>query len=158
MLAALLLTLPLLMAADGGKSIPGRTLCGLCLPCTCELDCVSLDIDCGCCPGGSKDPIVVDFLYADSTVLGTATIPGPWCMPCGCGSYEAMLDKPVDPAAVKYVRITKPGDDDLYLDWFKLSASYPKNCCKTKWATLFKCCVPVKLGQGEGADQAIVLM
>jgi len=160
---ALVLALSMLAtAADAPADASAKLLCGLRLPCVCELSCVSLEIGCGnccCMAGGSTDAIVVDFLGPDATVLGTATIAGPWCDPCArCGEYSAPLDKPVNPAAVKYVRVTKPGDDDLCLARFKLRAGYDKGCGKFKWHTLYDCCLHMVLGSGEGADRAIVLM
>jgi hypothetical protein len=156
----LALLLPLMAwAADDEQT--GVTLCGLCIPCTCELNCVSLELSCCFCDSdaGSVDPIIVEFLGPDASVLGTATLAGPWCGPCcNTGYAVAELDQAVPPMAVEYVKITKPGDDDLCLDWFKLCAADADPCYKTKWYKLFDCCIRVELGNGEEMNDAIVLM
>ena len=136
--------LPFLMAADMDM---GRTLelCGLDIPCACELTCVSIDIDCYCvCEsgGGSHDPLMISFIGHDGNVLGTAEIAGPWCDPCGgCNQFTGQLDNPVMPCDIARVRITKPGDDDLYISWMRLSAGQWNNCCGGKWYKLWKDCL-----------------
>ena len=156
----LVLALPLMAwAADGEQT--GVTLCGLSIPCTCELNCVSLELNCCWCDSeaGSADSIIIEFLGPDASVLGTATLEGPWCGPCSNSGYAvAQLDQPVPPMAVEYVKITKPGEDDLCLDWFKLCAASSGPCCKMKWYELFNCCIRIELGSGEEANDAIVLM
>ena len=159
--AAALLVLTATVAVAAGQGMNGLTLCGLQLPCTSELSCVGLDLSCGPCPdaGRSMDQVAVEFLAADGSLLGLAALDGPWCDPCtDCGIIHAPINPPVNPADVKYVRITKPGEDDLDINWFKLTAGYEGQCCKSKWFTLFECCAPVVLGNDVDEYQAIVLM
>ncbi|MEZ5338153.1 MAG: hypothetical protein R3F46_07775 [bacterium] len=133
------------MAADMEQ---GRTLelCGLNVPCDCcEVTCVSIDIDCYCvceANGGSSDPLWVHFMDCDGNVLGSAEIAGPFCDPCySCGSLTGQLDKPVNPMDIARVRIEKPGDDDLYISWMRLSVGRWNNCCSGKWYKLWKDCL-----------------
>lgn len=156
---AALALIPALAFADEAKQPSGAAFCGLRLPDVCSIDCVSLEVCCDyCCEaGGSKDPVTVEFLSADTTVLGTATIAGPWCDPCNyCANFTAPLDQCVNPCDVRYVRITKAGDDDLCLSCFKLFVGF--SCgCKTKFKCAFDCCTHVVLGSGKGADAAVIL-
>jgi hypothetical protein len=156
---AVLAIIPTLALAGDSAGPSGRAFCGLWLPDVCTIDCVALEICCGeCCEaGGSKDPITVEFLSADTTVLGTATIAGPWCDPCNyCANFTAPLDKSVNPCDVRYVRISKAGDDDLCMDCVKLNVGFAVGC-KTKFKTAFDGCIGVTLGSGKGADSAVIL-
>ncbi|MBN2081697.1 hypothetical protein JW859_05745 [bacterium] len=160
LLGCLLCLLPLYAwAADDEPT--AATLCGLCMPACCQLTCVSLELNCCWCTpdAGTIDPIAVEFLAADATVLGTAVLDGPWCDPCCNSGYAvAELDQPVPALAVKYVKISKPGDDDLCLDWFRLCATGDDPCCCPKWYKLFDCCIRIDLGDAEEANDAIILM
>lgn len=130
-------------AMSGGSMPAGEDLCcWLKMPCSCEITCVNLSINCcGCdCEEGSNDPIIVEFWGGDGALLGTASLGGQWCGPCGSESFTGALDKAVNPQDVCKVSFRSPGEHKLQLNWLKLKVGTESACsCKTKWWTVLKC-------------------
>ena len=115
-------------------------VCGLEMPCTCEIDCVYLDIECCYCEG-SMDAILVEFVGADDVVLGSVSLGGPWCGPCSDDGYYGTLDNPVSPRDVEYVRLSSDGT--ISMEWMALKVRSKGRCCNYDWDKIFKgdmCC------------------
>ena len=130
------------MQAMGGSMPAGEDLCcWLKMPCSCEITCVNLSINCcGCdCEEGSNDPIIVEFWSSEGALLGSASLGGQWCGPCGSESFTGSLDKAVNPQDVCKVTFRSPGDHKLQLNWLKLKVGTDSSCCKMKWWTVLKC-------------------
>jgi hypothetical protein len=134
--------------ADGAAKDNWLKLCGLETPSCCDLTCVSLDMDCcgDCCgENGSKENLIVELWGADKALLATANISGPFCDCCACGDFTAQLDNKVDPCLVEAVTLRlESGEDNISLEWLRLSFGADCGCCDFDWHTAWKgdvwCC------------------
>jgi hypothetical protein len=133
-------------AADmaAGAMPSGEELCcDLDMPCSCEITCVTLCISTCGCDVTTKDAFVVEFFDSNWGLLASAKLGGEWGDDgCNCGSdcFSGELDKAINPQDVCHVRLTKPGEDNIEIDWFKLKVgSYNECSCKGKWWTVAKC-------------------
>lgn len=134
------------VAAEVSNQPSGEVLpCCLTMPYVCEIQQVALTISCcGCddgCEPGSTDGIIVTFYDHEWKLLAIAKLGGPWC---GCDEknhFVAKLDKAIDPQLVSHVRVSKPGDDALSIQGFKIKVSSTDecNCPRPKWWTIAHC-------------------
>ncbi|MCC7478553.1 hypothetical protein IT575_08860 [bacterium] len=119
--------------------------CCLMMPGTCEIQQVALTISCcGCtdpCEPGSKDGIIVSFFDKEWKLLAMAKLGGPWCDCDEKNHFVSKLDKAIDPSLVCHVRVSKPGEDQLSIQGFKIkvSSSDECECPRPKWWTIAHC-------------------
>jgi hypothetical protein len=123
-------------------------LCGFDVPECCPITCVQLDIHCcGCCgPNGSSEALIVELWGKDHSLLATGKLRGPWCDCCACRpDIIAEFDNAVEPCDIEAVTIRLAnGEDNISIDWLRISFGADCGCCKFKWHKAYKgdlCCV-----------------
>jgi hypothetical protein len=161
----LVLALPLLMAADDAqeeeRERASKLMCGLRMPCNCDMDQVAIEVICDqCCNLCDREgTFIVEFIYGNGSVLGTTEIDGPWCIR---DTKKQRLEGGLAPMVVldevDYVKITWTGVEDLCLNRFRLEGYVGDECDGRKWKKLFGCELPFTFGQGENAYEILVLM